>query len=159
MPAWEGIWKNVGSAPQVVCRVYDISLGMAKQMSLAVVGKQFDIIPHTGIYVYGARPFFLLLTTFRRAFTGSRFAGREFFFGGPQPNQNQESLRVTNSRECCGETQCRCDLCYAGGIQALRPEQVEATFGLKERRWQCWSGCVLSLCSSVAEPVLFCTLS
>ena len=39
---------------QVVCRVYDISLGMAKQMSLAVVGKQFDIIPHTGIYVYGA---------------------------------------------------------------------------------------------------------
>jgi hypothetical protein len=35
-----------------------------------------------------------LLTTFRRAFTGSRFAGREFFFGGPQPNQNQESLRV-----------------------------------------------------------------
>jgi hypothetical protein len=33
--------------------VYDISLGMAKQMSLAIVGKQFDIIPHTGIYVYG----------------------------------------------------------------------------------------------------------
>ena len=58
-------------------RVYDLSLGMAKQVSLQLVGKQFDLIPHTGIEVYGT----------------------EYFFGG--------------------------------GVQALPPATVEATFGLK----------------------------
>ena len=45
---------------QVQCHVYDLSNGLARAMSMAVVGKQVDIIPHTGIVVFG----------------------REFFFGG-----------------------------------------------------------------------------
>lgn len=61
----------------VTLRVYDLSLGMAKAMSLQLTGKQFDLIPHTGIEVYGV----------------------EYFFGG--------------------------------GVQALPPATVEATFGLK----------------------------
>ena len=33
----------------VSCYVYDLSQGMARAMSMAVVGKQVDIVPHTGI--------------------------------------------------------------------------------------------------------------
>ena len=40
--------------------VYDISQGMARAMSSAIVGKQIDIIPHTGIV----------------------FEGKEYFYGG-----------------------------------------------------------------------------
>lgn len=38
--------------------VYDLSMGMAKQLSLGFVGKQFDGIWHTGIVVYGCEYFF-----------------------------------------------------------------------------------------------------
>jgi hypothetical protein len=31
---------------------------MAKQMSLSLTGKQFDLIPHTGVEVYGIEYFF-----------------------------------------------------------------------------------------------------
>jgi hypothetical protein len=44
--------------PQVQCYVYDISQGMAKQMSMALVGKQVDYIPHTGVVVFGNEYFF-----------------------------------------------------------------------------------------------------
>ncbi len=42
----------MGDAP-VVLHVYDLSQGMAKQFSMAFIGKQVDYIPHTGVYVYG----------------------------------------------------------------------------------------------------------
>jgi hypothetical protein len=42
----------------VKLRVYDLSLGMAKTMSLQLVGEQFDLIPHTGVEVYGVEFFF-----------------------------------------------------------------------------------------------------
>ncbi len=38
-------------AARVQCYVYDISQGMSRAMSMAFVGKQVDIIPHTGIVV------------------------------------------------------------------------------------------------------------
>lgn len=37
----------------VVLRVYDLSRGMAAQLSLAILGKQIDGIWHTGVYVFG----------------------------------------------------------------------------------------------------------
>ena len=39
-------------------RVYDLSMGLARQMSQQLVGQQFDLIPHTGIEVYGIEYFF-----------------------------------------------------------------------------------------------------
>ena len=33
--------------------VYDLSNGIARTMSMAVVGKQVDLIPHTGVVIYG----------------------------------------------------------------------------------------------------------
>lgn len=45
---------------RVQCLVYDITNGMARAMSMMLVGKQVDIVPHTGIV----------------------FAGKEYFFGG-----------------------------------------------------------------------------
>jgi len=38
--------------------VYDISQGMARMMSMSLVGKQIDLIPHTGIVVFGKEYFF-----------------------------------------------------------------------------------------------------
>ena len=37
----------------VVLHLYDLSQGMAKAMSQAIIGKQIDGIWHTGIVVYG----------------------------------------------------------------------------------------------------------
>lgn len=38
---------------KVTLNVYDLSNGMARQMSRMILGKQIDMIPHTGIVVYG----------------------------------------------------------------------------------------------------------
>mmetsp|Transcript_35363 Transcript_35363/g.97601 ORF Transcript_35363/g.97601 Transcript_35363/m.97601 type:complete len:424 (-) Transcript_35363:1-1272(-) len=43
---------------KVQAYVYDITQGMAAQMSMALVGKQIDIVPHTGIVVFGKEYFF-----------------------------------------------------------------------------------------------------
>ena len=42
----------------VVLRIYDMSRGMAKAMSMAVIGRQVDGIWHTGLSVYGREYFF-----------------------------------------------------------------------------------------------------
>lgn len=41
------------SSQDVSINVYDLSQGMARQMSGALIGKQIDGIWHTGIVVYG----------------------------------------------------------------------------------------------------------
>ena len=43
---------------RVVLRVYDLSQGMARTMSQQLVGTQIDIVPHTGVFVYGKEWFF-----------------------------------------------------------------------------------------------------
>lgn len=43
---------------KVVLRVYDISQGMAKALSPALLGKQIEAIYHTGIAVYGREYFY-----------------------------------------------------------------------------------------------------
>ena len=49
----------------VSVHVYDLSMGMARVMSVSLVGKQVDIVPHTGIVV---------------AWPGA--GSKEYFFGG-----------------------------------------------------------------------------
>lgn len=44
--------------PKVAAYVYDITQGMAASMSMPLLGKQIDIIPHTGIVVFGKEYFF-----------------------------------------------------------------------------------------------------
>ena len=34
-------------------RIYDLSRGMAAQFSMAFIGKQIDLVPHTGVEVFG----------------------------------------------------------------------------------------------------------
>ena len=38
---------------EVVLHVYDLSMGMAKQMSPMLLGRQIEMIPHTGVHVHG----------------------------------------------------------------------------------------------------------
>ena len=45
-------------ASPVKLHVYDLSQGMARTMSMSLVGMQVDYIPHTGITVYGREYFF-----------------------------------------------------------------------------------------------------
>ncbi|CAM9893447.1 unnamed protein product, partial [Heterosigma akashiwo] len=45
-------------AHKVQLAVYDISMGMAAQMSAAILGEQIEAIYHTGILVYGKEFFF-----------------------------------------------------------------------------------------------------
>ncbi|CEL91836.1 unnamed protein product [Vitrella brassicaformis CCMP3155] len=42
----------------VQLRVYDLSQGMARQMSLPLLGMQIDYLPHTGLHVFGREYFF-----------------------------------------------------------------------------------------------------
>jgi len=46
------------SSWKVELAVYDISMGMASQMSMAILGQQIEAIYHTGIIVYGKEFFF-----------------------------------------------------------------------------------------------------
>jgi len=41
-----------------VLHLYDLSMGMARSLSAAIVGTQIDLIPHTGIVVYGNEYFY-----------------------------------------------------------------------------------------------------
>eukprot|EP00405_Crypthecodinium_cohnii_P053343 CAMPEP_0206589660 /NCGR_PEP_ID=MMETSP0325_2-20121206/39071_1 /ASSEMBLY_ACC=CAM_ASM_000347 /TAXON_ID=2866 /ORGANISM="Crypthecodinium cohnii, Strain Seligo" /LENGTH=401 /DNA_ID=CAMNT_0054098293 /DNA_START=86 /DNA_END=1291 /DNA_ORIENTATION=+ len=43
---------------KVTALVYDITGGMAKAMSMMLVGKQIDVVPHTGIVAFGNEYFF-----------------------------------------------------------------------------------------------------
>lgn len=70
--------------PEVQAYVYDITQGMAAQMSMALLGKQIDIVPHTGIVVFG----------------------REYFFGsGPCVGEPGNTIGITPARTLSlGET-------------------------------------------------------
>ena len=59
--------------PAVAIHVYDLSQGMARMMSMAIVGKQVDIIPHTGIVVTWSPP---------NLVTGAPGVSTEYFYGG-----------------------------------------------------------------------------
>ena len=51
--------RNMDDAEEkVVLRVYDLSNGMARAMSQQFLGIQVDIVPHTGVFVYGREWFF-----------------------------------------------------------------------------------------------------
>lgn len=43
---------------RVQCYVYDISQGMARNMSMMLIGKHVELIPHTGIVCFGKEYFF-----------------------------------------------------------------------------------------------------
>ena len=43
---------------RVTLRVYDLSQGMAAAMSQQLLGQRLDIVPHTGVFVYGKEWFF-----------------------------------------------------------------------------------------------------
>eukprot|EP00211_Chloroparvula_japonica_P016420 CAMPEP_0119141508 /NCGR_PEP_ID=MMETSP1310-20130426/31143_1 /TAXON_ID=464262 /ORGANISM="Genus nov. species nov., Strain RCC2339" /LENGTH=189 /DNA_ID=CAMNT_0007132959 /DNA_START=62 /DNA_END=628 /DNA_ORIENTATION=+ len=50
--------EEESNGEKVMLYVYDISQGMARQMSLAVIGKQIDGIWHTNVAVYGEEHYF-----------------------------------------------------------------------------------------------------
>lgn len=45
-------------AEKVTLLVYDISMGMARSMSLMLIGRQVDAIYHTSLVVYGREYYF-----------------------------------------------------------------------------------------------------
>merc|ERR1719215_1063504 len=62
-PSLGGVAANTGvvqaTGPNTVqAYVYDVSQGMAKGMSQMLLGKQIDLVPHTGIVVFGREYYF-----------------------------------------------------------------------------------------------------
>ena len=53
-----GSGSGSGGGSDVVLHLYDLSMGMARSLSAAIVGTQIDLIPHTGIVVYGNEYFY-----------------------------------------------------------------------------------------------------
>lgn len=43
---------------EVVLHIYDLSQGVAKQLSSALLGKEFKAVYHTGVVVYGIEYFY-----------------------------------------------------------------------------------------------------
>ena len=58
---------------QVTLYLYDLSGGLAKSMSRAIIGQQIDGIWHTGIVVYN-KVKFNILTPFRNSISEEVFA-------------------------------------------------------------------------------------
>jgi len=50
--------KDGSGQTKIVLYVYDLSMGMAKQLSMAIIGKQIEGIWHTGIVAYGYEYFY-----------------------------------------------------------------------------------------------------
>lgn len=55
---YQSLEKNSFKMSSVVLEVYDISGGMASQMSQGLIGKHLEGIWHTGLVVYGSEFFF-----------------------------------------------------------------------------------------------------
>jgi hypothetical protein len=45
-------------AEKVTLLVYDITMGMARSMSMMIIGQQIDAVYHTSIVVYGREYYF-----------------------------------------------------------------------------------------------------
>jgi len=96
--------------PKVQAYVYDVTQGMASRMSVALVGKQIDIIPHTGIVVFG----------------------KEYFFGsGPCIGVPGQSIPVATSQILdLGETSKTCEELEAYIQAVLAPEHTAENYNL-----------------------------
>jgi hypothetical protein len=96
----------------VTLHLYDLSQGMAKQMSMAFLGKQIDGIWHTGIVVYG----------------------REFFFGGgiqdmpPQSVVAQFGMQPVQ-RLALGKTALD-EAAFRAHLRSISPRFTMATYDL-----------------------------
>merc|ERR1711920_844978 len=58
MPAGLSVPTGPITDTTVQAYIYDVTQGMAKGMSQMLVGKQIDLVPHTGIVVFGKEYYF-----------------------------------------------------------------------------------------------------
>jgi len=95
---------------KVTAYVYDITQGMAAQMSLPLIGKKIDLVPHTGIAVFG----------------------KEYFFGGgPQIGIPGQSVPVPVAQVLeLGETSKTCEELEAYIRNVLALQHTEQNYDL-----------------------------
>ena len=97
---------------QVSLHLYDLSMGMAAQMSMGLLGKQIDYVPHTGIVV----------------------AGYEYFFGGGiqmlPPAQVVQAFGLSPIRVIPLGTTTKSTAQFHAWINSVRPQFTQQTYDL-----------------------------
>ena len=97
---------------QVSLHLYDLSMGMASTMSLSLLGKQIDYVPHTGIVV----------------------GGYEYFFGGGiqmlPPAQVVQAFGMSPIRVIQLGTTTKSTATFHAWINSVRSQFTQATYDL-----------------------------
>ncbi|CAM9647002.1 unnamed protein product [Chrysoparadoxa australica] len=100
----------------VTLALYDLSNGMAKQLSASLLGQEIEAIWHTGLLVYG----------------------KEWFFGGGIQVQDHQEFKASRGLDCqyieLGKTEIPEEL-FANYLRELSPQFTPHTYDLL--KWNC----------------------
>ena len=114
---------------RVVLRVYDLSNGMARTMSQQFLGMQVDIVPHTGVFVYG----------------------REWFFSGGIQSAPSWGMMPMHEEIVLGQTGVPLEI-FAEFIEGVREQYTAATYNLATNNCNHFSNAVVEFLAGVQVP-------
>ena len=114
---------------EVVLRVYDLSNGMARTMSQQLLGMQVDIVPHTGVFVYG----------------------REWFFSGGIQSAPTWGMMPMHEEIVLGETCVPLEI-FQEFLDGVRDQYTAATYNLATNNCNHFSNAVVDFLAGVQMP-------
>ena len=112
-----------------VLRVYDLSNGMARTMSQQLLGMQVDIVPHTGVFVYG----------------------REWFFSGGIQSAPTWGMMPMHEEIVLGETCVPLEI-FQEFLDGVRDQYTAATYNLATNNCNHFSNAVVDFLAGVQVP-------
>jgi len=122
--------RNMDDAEEkVVLRVYDLSNGMARAMSQQFLGIQVDIVPHTGVFVYG----------------------REWFFSGGIQSAPSWGMMPVHEEIVLGQTGVPLEI-FAEFLDGIRDQYTADTYNLVTNNCNHFSNAVAEFLAGVQVP-------
>ena len=118
---------------KVVLRVYDLSNGMARAMSQQFLGIQVDIVPHTGVFVYG----------------------REWFFSGGIQSAPSWGMMPVHEEIVLGQTGVPLEI-FAEFLDGIRDQYTADTYNLVTNNCNHFSNAVAEFLAGVQVPEAQC---
>ena len=124
-------WVPMSSS--VTLAVYDLSQGMARQMSEQLLGMRIDMIPHTGVIVFG----------------------KEYFFGGGIQALPHQQFVASHMPPCqminMGTTEINKEL-FEEFLESVRPRFTMQTYDLIRNNCNNFSDCVCNFLVGKSIP-------
>ena len=117
-------------------RVYDLSNGMARTMSQQFLGMQVDIVPHTGVFVYG----------------------REWFFSGGIQSAPSWGMMPVHEEIVLGQTGVPLEI-FAEFLDGIRDQFTAGTYNLVTNNCNHFSNAVAEFLAGVQAPERILTLT